>query len=51
MQKNIDDLMTDISEAGFEILPIKPQHLLTLSQLKFIHKDPFDRLIIPDSGV
>jgi PIN domain nuclease of toxin-antitoxin system len=46
MQKSIDDLMKDISETGFNVLPIKPKHLLNLSKLEFIHRDPFDRMII-----
>jgi len=31
---------------GFDILPIKAQHLISLSSLEFIHKDPFDRMMI-----
>lgn len=30
----------------YTILPIKPSHLLALEPLPFIHKDPFDRLLI-----
>lgn len=30
----------------FEILPIKNEHMLGMFALPFIHKDPFDRLII-----
>jgi PIN domain nuclease of toxin-antitoxin system len=46
MQKSIDNLIKNISEEGFEILPIKPNHLLVFSKLEFIHRDPFDRMII-----
>jgi len=51
MQKNFDDLIKDISKDGFEIFPIKPKHLLSLSKLEYIndHKDPFDRVIISQS--
>jgi PIN domain nuclease of toxin-antitoxin system len=31
---------------GFEILPIKFSHLVTLTTLDFPHRDPFDRIII-----
>ena len=31
---------------GFKILPIEREHLITLSALKLIHRDPFDRIII-----
>jgi PIN domain nuclease of toxin-antitoxin system len=46
MQRSIDDVIKNISADGFKILPIKPNHLLTLSKLEFIHRDPFDRMII-----
>jgi PIN domain nuclease of toxin-antitoxin system len=35
--------------AGFELLPIKSAHLMELSKLDFVHRDPFDRLIIAQS--
>jgi PIN domain nuclease of toxin-antitoxin system len=31
---------------GFEIMPIKWEHLIALSSLEYIHRDPFDRIII-----
>jgi PIN domain nuclease of toxin-antitoxin system len=35
-----------MEDNGFEIIPISFDHALTVSTLKFIHRDPFDRLII-----
>jgi PIN domain nuclease of toxin-antitoxin system len=35
-----------IEDNGFEIIPISFDHALTVSTLEFIHRDPFDRLII-----
>ena len=35
-----------VEDNGFEILPITFEHALELSTLKFIHRDPFDRLLI-----
>ena len=35
-----------IDENGFEILPITFSHALEVSKLEFIHRDPFDRLLI-----
>jgi PIN domain nuclease of toxin-antitoxin system len=35
-----------IEENGFEILPISFEHALILSNLEFIQRDPFDRLLI-----
>ncbi|MBK8807428.1 MAG: type II toxin-antitoxin system VapC family toxin [Bacteroidales bacterium] len=40
------DMVADI---GFEILPITVEHALELSTLEFIHRDPFDRLLIAQS--
>ena len=33
-------------ENGFSLLPIRPNHLDRLKDLPFIHKDPFDRMLI-----
>jgi len=35
-----------IEDNGFEIIPISFDHAITVSTLKFIHRDPFDRLIV-----
>jgi len=43
---NIADVMDKALSKGFKILPIKREHLITLSNLDLIHRDPFDRLII-----
>ena len=41
-----DELKDQVVENGFEILPITFEHTSKLASLKFIHKDPFDRMII-----
>ena len=38
-----------IDSNGFEILNISIEHALQLSELEFIHRDPFDRLLIAQS--
>jgi PIN domain nuclease of toxin-antitoxin system len=43
---NIAEILDMSYKNGFDILPIKPNHLVSLFGLKFIHKDPFDRMII-----
>ncbi len=40
------DVAGDITSQGFPLLPIKPEHLLTLSELPLLHRDPFDRLLL-----
>jgi PIN domain nuclease of toxin-antitoxin system len=43
----LQDLITDYQNAnGLQLLPIEFRHVLTLDQLPFHHKDPFDRLIM-----
>ena len=39
----INELM---NQCGFEILPIKDNHLAQLTLLPWVHRDPFDRLLI-----
>ncbi len=46
MQKNIFEMIQDVTKKGFSILQIIPQHLITLHSLEYIHRDPFDRIII-----
>lgn len=44
---SLDTVLTIIDEKNlYKILPINKAHVLNLSQLPFIHKDPFDRLLI-----
>src|SRR5690606_23241889 len=40
-----------IEENGFQILPISTEHALSLATLEFIHRDPFDRLLIAQAKV
>ena len=42
----LKSFMKLIDENGFEILPITFSHALEVSKLEFIHRDPFDRLLI-----
>lgn len=38
-----------IDDNGFELLPISFQDTIAVSSMEFIHRDPFDRLIIAQS--
>ena len=44
--ENISGLMDKAVLKGFKILPIEREHLIVLSTLDLIHRDPFDHLII-----
>ena len=46
ISENIAALMDKALTEGFKILPIERDHLVVLSTLEFIHRDPFDRIII-----
>ena len=35
-----------IENNGFEVFPITFEHAMAVSTLEFIHRDPFDRLIV-----
>lgn len=35
-----------IFENGFEVLPITFEHIIEVAKLDFIHRDPFDRILI-----
>lgn len=43
---NLAELKEVIIKNNFEILPLDFEHIIGLSKLEDIHKDPFDRIII-----
>ena len=45
----IHDLLNIIDESGFDILSIKPEHAIKLTDLPDYHSDPFDRMLISQS--
>ena len=44
--KGFKHFLEMVEDNGFEILPITFEHALELSTLEFLHRDPFDRLLI-----
>jgi PIN domain nuclease of toxin-antitoxin system len=46
---DIETMIDKVVSNGFTILTIEPKHLIALSTLDFIHRDPFDRIIISQS--
>jgi len=46
LSRNITEIVNLSLENGFKILPIETKHLISLFGLKYIHRDPFDRMII-----
>ena len=41
----------ELAENAIEVLPIRLDHLTTLTSLPFHHRDPFDRLIVAQAVV
>ncbi len=48
---NVHDLIQVIKQSGFEILHVKPDHVIKLVDLEEHHRDPFDRMLIAQSNV
>jgi len=46
VSENIAGIIDKALFNGFKILPIEREHLITLSTLDLLHRDPFDRIII-----
>jgi PIN domain nuclease of toxin-antitoxin system len=42
----LDELLFQINNSEFEVLQIEDEYLKNLYSLPYIHKDPFDRLLI-----
>ena len=42
----LDELLDSIRTRNFHIIQIENEHLLNLLKMPYIHKDPFDRLLI-----
>jgi PIN domain nuclease of toxin-antitoxin system len=43
---NIDFVLQNLDPFRIQLLPIRPEHLRILQTLPFIHKDPFDRILV-----
>ena len=43
--------LTKIENSPISVLPITPNHIYTVEALPFIHRDPFDRLLIASAKI
>ena len=43
---DVDQLVAEIANSGFEELPVSAKHAARVAQLPDIHRDPFDRILI-----
>jgi PIN domain nuclease of toxin-antitoxin system len=46
LENSLADLFEFVKRNQISIIPIELEHLLVLSTLPLIHRDPFDRIII-----
>lgn len=46
LDANISDIMHAIDDQAFDMLDIRPTHLIELARLPAHHRDPFDHLLI-----
>ncbi|WP_442955370.1 type II toxin-antitoxin system VapC family toxin [Pedobacter terrae] len=49
LEYSLDELVESCNETNITILPIDIETLKTLKSLPFLHRDPFDRIIIATS--
>lgn len=49
LQKSLEEIFGHLKKLDIEFLSIRENHLVTLRDLPFHHRDPFDRLIISQS--
>lgn len=40
------DLPMDEATAGFPVLPIMPAHVAAMAAMPWLHRDPFDRMLV-----
>jgi PIN domain nuclease of toxin-antitoxin system len=46
---SLHDLIDSFEQNGFELLPITYEHTIIVSSLEWVHRDPFDRILIAQS--
>jgi len=49
LNKPLKDIIEALQSNGFDWLNISPPHILGVEILPFIHRDPFDRMLIAQS--
>jgi PIN domain nuclease of toxin-antitoxin system len=46
VKQTLDQIMAEVRSNYFEVLPIEDSHILMVETLPFLHRDPFDRMLI-----
>lgn len=52
LQKPLADIVRELqANNGFDLLGIEPEHTLKIEVLPFLHRDPFDRMLVAQAIV
>jgi len=51
LEVNPAELLAGVTPAGFTLLPVTGEHAAKVVELPYIHKDPFDRMLIAQASV
>jgi PIN domain nuclease of toxin-antitoxin system len=46
LQAPVEDLVAELREWGFDLIPITPEHAGATGKLPHHHRDPFDRMLV-----
>lgn len=46
LSRPLSVIIPEIEANGFDLLPIKTEHVLQIEVLPYFHRDPFDRMLI-----
>lgn len=49
LARSFESIHEDIEQNGFQTLPLEFPHLMVNTQMPWIHRDPFDRILIAQS--
>ena len=49
MTADLAEICSAITDSGVERLPFSDRHMIALSKLPLLHRDPFDRMLIAQS--
>ena len=51
LKKSIENFLTILDENGFILLEVNTKHIKKVAELPFIHRDPFDRMLVSQAMV
>ena len=51
LNKGIDGFIEAISDNDFNLLEVSSEHIKEVAKLPFIHRDPFDRMLIAQAKI